>query len=226
MLDALSTEFNQCRYMKLPFDVLAYVLSEKSKGSANHEICERIWNIASSASFIKIDQCFVDQAETIRKYYRNKLCMLQLKGKKLSKFRICLLELVEDPFNIDIEHLGILVRLDDFYKEDQVIEGLARSNLITDAAAYENSLYHNTILDLEYVTKLYRKTQKDDSLYYFFKDQNRQLFCGSLSPRNPCINLLEGVLSQDNVKIELSGSGTQVRGTDIGYILLHTWKII
>lgn len=212
------------RYIKFPFDALAYVLDQQASGQPNHEIAAKLMyekNYINSS----VSQEAKERSEQIRRYYRNKFTLHTLKGNSLSKFRKTVQEIVDTPDVIEIDSFAPLVTLSNFYAEDVVVDDLIKSDLKTDPSAYRSRIVCDEILELEYITKNKRLTRNNSRHNYFFKNNSDELFCMQLSLTNSCINLFERELEQKFVKVRATGSGYATRGTNFGYVLLNQWEL-
>lgn len=227
MIDVFEVD-QEKRYLRFDFDTLAYVLDQEKSGKPSYEIGSRLVDIINRDKIeaVAVSAESQQEADAIRKYYRNKLLVHSLQGNKLSKFRISLQEIVADSRNIEVDAIGPLVSLSRFYEEDQIIDSLIRSELITEPGEYRRTVFVDKELNLEYVTKLYRKTQKMDKICYFFKNSDNHLFGVKLDRLHPCVNLFERELEKTQVKIKATGSGTSTIGTNLGYVHLSNWNLI
>lgn len=227
MIDALELE-QEKRYLRFDFDALAYVLDQEKSGKPSYEIGSRLVDkiYQDRIEAVAVSAESQQEADAIRKYYRNKLLLHSLQGNKLSKFRISLQEIVADSRNIEVDSIGPLVSLSRFYKEDQVIDSLVRSELITEPSEYRKAVFVDKELDLMYITKLYRKTRKIDKISYFFKNSSDHLFRLQLDRLNPCVNLFERELEKAKIKIKATGSGATIAGSNLGFMHLSNWNLI
>jgi len=110
---------------------LAIVVSMLEAGKEKWEIGETIKSLGLRPD-IKIDTAVTKQhqkiANEIYEYFAKKYTMRRLKNEHISEYMLAVEELCENQTQMNAEHVGILVTLPKFFKENQQLESLMRSN--------------------------------------------------------------------------------------------------
>ena len=206
-------------------DPLAIVLLKKLiDGKANYEIAQEL----RTASTLEIsNNDILNAAADIRKYYRNKLVMLTLKGKKISKFRQDLYELVETDNILYLreDFIPMLVKLPDFYEEDKMFDRFAKEYDTSDKTYHRVSGVDKKI-SLVPVEKHRRKTTKGDATNYYFTDHKKRLYKLELNPNNPCMHLFDREFNRDKLDLKCNVGGMKIRGTEMNMFYISNWQVL
>lgn len=114
-----------------------------------------------------------NHAEKIRDYYSKLIVLWNLKGKRLTKFRQNLQELISDGNKIREDHLGIAYRLPEFYAYDQKLDAIRSENLDdkVDGRVFKSRRFKDS-LALIPIDKIHRKTKYLDKFVYWLKTKD------------------------------------------------------
>lgn len=211
--------------VKYKFDPLGLALARLAAGKTKVEVVEELSRAETVSSW---DKDYDQQADTIRKYYRNKLLIQSLKHTKgtMSKFRQDLRKYVNsDSANeIDRSDVPMIVKLPDFYAEDKMMDQFEKE-YVMDAKYYERQTAYNS-LTLYPMNKFHRKTKSSDSLYYWFRDDDNLVYRIELESKNPCLHLFEREFANSSVKLDTLCNFTKTRGQTYVFYNLNKWKIL
>ena len=207
------------------FDPLAFTLASLDSGMSKSNIVDTLGTENPKGVWIaEFDQ----QANDIRKYYRNKLMLRTLKHSniKMSKFRQDLYNYVEsnNPYTIDRNDIPMIVKLPDFYAEDKMMDQFVK-DYVMDSKHYQNQTAHDS-LTLYPMRKFHRKTQSSDLLHYWFCDDANLVYRIDLEPKNPCVHLFEREFANSSIKFNTLCNLIKTRGQPYAFYKLNKWEIL
>jgi hypothetical protein len=165
--------------IEFDFDPLAFALSAADQNqykSDVHGLLEhKLVNLSSDFQDQRrmiLDQIenFRDLSNDIQKYFRNKLLLRRLKGSHMSDYMISLEQILDNPKKIKRSQIKILLRLNDFYKENRETDVLFQKFKSLKTRETE---YH---LDDEFtfvkIIERFSKDKKANRYYFANKNQN------------------------------------------------------
>jgi hypothetical protein len=208
--------------LKFKGDPLALVLAYRENGMENWKITEHL--TSSSTWDLLATKEHVQQANDIKKYYRNKFVINIFKhgDRGMSKFRQDLRDYVEsdNPYTVYKNDIPMIVKLPEFYEEDKMMDEFVKEYRM-DAKHYENVTDSRFLYPMR---KHHRKTKRTDQLHFWFQDSNKLVYRINIDPKNPLLHLFEREFAKD--KICLSGTfySTRIRGQDYTFYSLNNWK--
>lgn len=141
----------------------------------------------------------------------------------MSKFRQDLRNYVEsdDPYNVYKNDIPMIVKLPDFYLEDQMMDQMVRDYRMGEQY-YANSKGERVLYPLN---RYYRKTKKTDQLYFWFRDDSNLIYRINIDPKNPLLHLFEKEFLKKSVKIYATFYSTRIRGQDYTFYSLNHWRL-
>lgn len=210
--------------LKFKGDPLALVLAYREKDMENWKITEQLtssptWDLLAMKEHVQ-------RANDIKKYYRNKFMLNALKntGQGMSKFRQDLHNYVEsdDPYTVFKNDIPMIVKLPEFYAEDQAMDEMAK-NYKMDGKFYDNGSGERALYPLQ---MLHRKTKNTDQLHYWFRDIGDTVYRISVDPKNPLLHLFEREFAKDTVRVQGTFYPTKIRGQSYVFYSLTHWTIV
>jgi hypothetical protein len=153
-----------------------------------------------------------EQAESIRKYYADRIMLRTLTNNKpLTAFYRDLYELITRSVEMQRRHEGMIYRLPYFYAED-----MAREEL-------ENYFSNTTVLNrwltvdkethtLVPVSKIFRSRRSGEVYEYWFRNECDEPVLWSISSNTDLRSIVEDVWTQPKITVQALFSVGQVRG--------------
>jgi hypothetical protein len=194
------------------FDPLAFTLSAIAKNKHLSEI-HTLLLTADVDDFSKeyydrerepivdnIDQ-YQKSSDAIRRFFKNRLLMRRLKNQPISGFMTNLEEVLENPQQLKQSQVAILIKLPDFYREDQETEKLFKQYQSVSGSMRQEFVDET----FEYVTKIERNSSKDRALRYYFANQKQELLMISFKQNDRSNNLIDYIIRQ-NQPVIIRGS--------------------
>lgn len=227
--DSNSTHYERITYLKFNEDVLALscawwrnrILSNQNK------VTPVITKMTDSVLYELVTIEDRQHAEKIRDYYSKLIVMWNLKGKRLTKFRQNLSELISDGNKIREEHLGIVYRLPEFYAYDKKLEEIRFENL-NDKINGNNfkSRRFTDSITLIPIDKMHRKTKYSDKIVYWLKSKDTNVGVSlDVGRTNELISIWDKIF---NLKqpINIHGVYSFTDILDFEHFRLTNWKIV
>jgi len=163
------------------------------------------------------------KSENIRRYYSEKLIMLTLQGRELTKYRKDLQKFLHGNFkNVPDSLVGIVYRLPYFYDYDRQVDDI-----------FESSYFKNNRLpdmrevkerDLTFLKKIENQRRNVDNVEYWFQDSQLNKVMFSVKADNPLLELLDRYINAGNVGIV---GKYNVRKKDLNeYFTIEKWSFV
>ena len=180
----------------------------------------RIWQENPARRWSDLDSVVVwqddiEQAQALRKYYRERLVMSALKNvnRQVSEFRRKLGALVTDQLEITKDELGLLYRLPYFYAEDldidYVVANTANSREISPVPADSQPLVM-TFLPLRKIFRSRRSAEVNQ--YWWTAEPGGIPFEFSVRTDNPLAGMIDGLFEREQVTLQHRVRPTSFRG--------------
>jgi hypothetical protein len=215
-----------------PYDVLASIISSLDAGVAGWEIGESWASIKNSKSFdgLKItgvSESHVQEADQVRKYYRNKLTIAALKSQNMSQFRIDLQELLNlEPTKLNLKFLPMMIRLPSFYKEDRALDAIKKDTIQPEDDRLTRRVHEYETRVLKHIDITHRKTKSINATWYWFVDENNMLHRLSIDGKNKLSHVFEKFL-KDSIRIRAYYPVSKVRGTEMSFFSVEgDWELL
>lgn len=212
------------KQIKFNADPLALTLVAKESGKPIWEIAE--WLNRDNSREVLAQMQHVEQANDIKRYYRNKLMVRSLKhsDQKMSRFRSDLRDYVEseDPYTIYASDIPLIVKLPEFYEEDKMMDEFKKEYNMNEIS-YKN---YTATTKLYPLRKHQRKTSKTDSVNYWFRDIAGCIVKFQIDPKNQLLHLFEKVVfNKESIEVTATYNKTKMRGQDYVYYTPNNWSI-
>ena len=205
---------------KFPDDVLAIScciqrLSRSLPGSARFN---RSLDSSDNKEITDLDR---KKAENIRKYYNDKLMMLTLQGRQLTKFRKDLQKFLNsDPTQVLESLCGIVYRLPYFYDYDKDIDDIFKSSYFKNTRP--NDMAENLPRRLNFVKKVENQRKHFNNIEYWFQDESLNKVMFSIAANNPLLELLDRHIDTNGFNVK---ARYYVRKKDLNeYFVLEKWS--
>lgn len=214
------------KYVHFVYDPLAIVVELSEQGKAAWEIAEVLRTKTSNNS--QPSGKAREQADAIRKYYRNKLMVLGLKNQSMSQFRRDLQDFVDrkEENYVKEQELRMIVKLPEFYREDRALEDIAkRFRFGIDDYKKSTSLV-NTDITLRPINKIHRKTKQCNLMQYYFANKDRDVFRIDIQGDNPLLHLFEKAIDQEEITVNACTNAQSIRGTEYAYYHVFNWQLV
>lgn len=161
--------------MPLGFDALAWLMKIRSQHPDNIKYANAMFSasLKGPVSVDSIEPEFVASADAIRRHFKNKLLLTSLRGEVVSPFRQRLTEVVENPCQLLSTDIPVLLRMPDFYLEDQEMELIIKNYQSVDT----DERYQQVDDRFHYVGRVTRVVKHHPQYRYYFSNSNRNLLC-------------------------------------------------
>jgi hypothetical protein len=163
------------------------------------------------------------KAENIRKYYKDKLLMLTLQGRELTKYRKDLQKFLHgNPLQVPDSLAGIVYRLPYFYDYDKEIDGIFQSSY------FKNNNLPNmrepVQRDLKFLKRIENQRRRMNNIEYWFEDDKLNKVMFSITGDNPLLTLLDRHIG--NTGLSITGKYF-LRKKDLNeYFVMEKWSFV
>lgn len=220
-IDEFESTYKKNHKLKLQADPLALVIGQIENGKPLWEIGDWL----RSAQQMLAQRSHVEKANDIKRYYRNKLLMRSLKysEQNFTKFRRDLRNFVEsdDPYTIYETDIPMILKLPEFYAEDQMMDGFQKEYQMT-ADSYKTREGTATLYPIR---QHQRKTKNLNQIHFWFRDSANLVYRFAIEPNNPLLHLFEREFAKDSVRIHGSYYATKLRGQDYVFYSANKWTV-
>lgn len=163
------------------------------------------------------------KSANIRKYYKDKLLMLTLQGRDLTKYRRDLQKFLHgDAFSVPDSLAGIVYRLPYFYDYDREIDDI-----------FQSSYFKNNKLpdmreilprNLKFLKKIENQRRSVNNIEYWFEDDMLNKVMFSIAADNPLLTLLDRHIN--NTGLSIIGR-YYLRKKDLNeYFVMEKWSFV
>ncbi len=215
-LDAVSTNGENYKVGAPPKRVIQFKQDPIACACASYRIWQenpaRRWSDLDS---VVVWQDDIEQAQALRKYYRERLVMSALKNvnRQVSEFRRKLGALVTDQLEITKDELGLLYRLPYFYVEDldidYVVANTANSREISPVPADSQRL----VMTFMPLRKIFRSRRSAEVNQYWWTTEAGGIpFEFSVRTDNPLAGMIDGLFEREQVTLQHRVKPTSFRG--------------
>jgi hypothetical protein len=166
------------------------------------------------------------RAEDIRKYYGRKFLWHNLNGKSMSSFRSKASSLLENRIcSLTEQDRGIYFKLPWFYSEDMIYDEFKKTLNTTKLPNLGNKRQNTFIKRLTFLKTStgWQKNRKAE--YFWFKDDNNDLYGIQLTKDNPLLEMFKGMLDE-NPTPTFQTRLTEDRIDSLHFYKLHSFKFI
>lgn len=202
-----SNEVKQEIDLEFDFDPLAFALAAKRENlfkSDVHLLLSTATKDLSPEAINQRDAIYsnmksdLDLSGKIQKYYKNKLLMRRLKGLHFTKFQEALEQVLDNPRKIKQSQIRILLKLDDFYQEDQSVDNLFKQYATIDGDPRTCEIDDEFV----FVESIDRYTKKSKIKKYFFKNSKNNLLEIASDLGTNELRLMDYLVQQPSILIQ------------------------
>ena len=163
------------------------------------------------------------KAKNIRKYYNDKLLVLTLQGKQLTKFRKDLQKFLNSEPDKVLESLcGIVYRLPYFYDYDKAVDDIFKSSYFKNTRF--NDMHELVKRNLKFVAKIENQRKHSNNTEYWFEDESLNKVMFSITTNNPLISLLDRHINNDGCSVV---TRYYLRKKDLNeYFVMENWSFV
>lgn len=163
------------------------------------------------------------KAENIRKYYNEKLVMLTLQGRDLTKFRKDLQKFLNSDSTKVLESLcGIVYKLPYFYDYDKSIDSIFKSIYYKNTRPNDMSLQVRR--ELKFIKKIENQRKHSSNYEYWFEDNQLNKVMFSIATNNPLLELLDRHINDDRLSV---AAKYYMRKKDLNeYFVMENWSFL
>ena len=215
-LDAASTNGENYKVGAPPRRVIQFKQDPIACACASYRIWQenpaRRW---SELDIVVVWQDDIEQAQALRKYYRERMVMSALKNRNrnVSEFRRKLGALVTDQLEITKDELGLLYRLPYFYAEDRdidhVIENTANSKQIAPVLVDSQPM----TMTFRPLRKIFRSRRSGETNQYWWTTETGGIpFALSVRVDNPLMSMIDSLFDQEQVQLQSRVKPVTFRG--------------
>lgn len=193
-------------------DMLALVCSLYRDGKKSKDIYEAIEQMCNNNSFSEtVEQCDIDLADSIRKFYRQKLMLKRLATEDISEFDKIVEWIVSNPEHLYKQsHLRPLVKLPVFYIEDSETKDIIKNH--TSVPEKCADAIHCSIT---YVGCVRKNISRGEYISYYFSTPDNHLLkvVAKVDIENTAPNLWDSILKTNkNIKIDTPVNRERIPG--------------
>jgi hypothetical protein len=206
------------------FDTLALACEAHLAGKNGTEIFSLIQAAHTQKPMPNISNAAYKHAETVRKYFRNKMMIRTLKGEHMSEYMTSLTEFLDTENNlIKKKHVPILVKLPKFYDENTQTETVFKQYV--SLAEKGGELINDSF---RFVTQIHRQSKNQNFHRFYFANSRKQLLTFTLTKNEMGFKLWNYIAQQqDSIKIKARVSKHNIPGYDfIMYHLSNDYEIL
>lgn len=163
------------------------------------------------------------KAENIRKYYGEKLTVLTLQGRELTKFRKDLQKFLNSDSTKVLESLcGIVYKLPYFYDYDKSVDSIFKSMYFKNARP--NDMSQPVRRELKFVKKIENQRKHSNNYEYWFEDEALNKVMFSIATNNPLLELLDRHINNDRLNVV---TRYYMRKKDLNeYFVMENWTFV
>lgn len=163
------------------------------------------------------------KAENIRKYYKDKLLMLTLQGRDLTKYRKDLQKFLHgDALNVFDSLAGIVYRLPYFYDYDKEIDDIFQSSYFKNNKLPD--MREAVPRNLKFLKKIENQRRRVNNVEYWFQDDMLNKVMFSITADNPLLTLLDRHIN--NTGLSIVGK-YYLRKKDLNeYFVMEKWSFV
>lgn len=233
--DGVWNDFAEPTIVEADQDILAYFLANTDYLTEADRPASIQWNdvlMGNDDDVVTPSEGHIELAQTIRKFYRDRIMMRRLSGRTTSHFQNKVYQFAtsETPNRIDVDAMGLMIKLPEFYEYDRKIDHLYE-NYNTDEFTHVGNIglldEETRTLTLVEHTKRRTKITKDHE--FWFSDDSKRLYKMTVKIANPLAHLLERYIGMKNNVLDVSAyyhPTNQFSGyDDFRYYDLSHWTI-
>lgn len=163
------------------------------------------------------------KATNIRNYYKDKLLMITLQGRELTKYRKDLQKFLHGDTHKVFDSLsGIVYRLPYFYDYDKEVDDVFKSSYFKNNRP--NDMLNPVERNLKFLKKIENQRRNVNNIEYWFEDDALNKVMFSITHNNPLLTLLDRHI--DNKGLAVNGR-YYVRKKDLNeYFVLEKWSFV
>lgn len=198
-------------YVEFDFDPLAFILAGIENNINLSVLYELLVdkNLLTNYNYNDLYRVIFDnihlhmiKSQEIQKYFKNKLLLRRVKGYHISEYMMCLETLLSNFNKIKKEHISILLKLPDFYRESTETDQVYKN--FFPLKEQKNSI-KNVNDRFCFVKKINRFSRKNNFSRYYFSNANNNLALISINKNSNEDSLMEYIVSS-NQSITIKGS--------------------
>lgn len=148
-------------------------------------------------------------ADTIRKYFKNKILMRRLKNEHVSEFMIDTEALLESS-SVRQDRLNILVKLPMFYHESIVTEGLLKDH---NSLESDRGLYNSEEV-WSFVKRIDRFSRNQKTQNFYYKNKNNNLLRVSVPYKDMGSSIWDYISKKKEIGIKAPLPKVRLQGYD------------
>lgn len=212
--ETLSESIKKVSYREHQFSVdpLAVVVDYHNAGRSGHEIYD---NLVNYREFSSPSADAVVQADSIRRFFKNKIFLRRLKNYHISDYMKEMELVLENAQSVRSDRLPILVKLPAFYSESIETETLFKEyeSLASDRGLYESNEVWT------FVKEISKYNRHDKSANFYFTNHNKHLLKVSVPFKDMGQSAWNYISSKEKIGVKGTLSKMRVRGYD--FCLYH-----
>jgi len=221
-VNAVAVEEKPKEYLEFNTPPLAILVSMLEAGKEQWQIVETIKSLGMRPDIITdpaVTRQHQKTAAKIYEYFAKKYTLRRLKNEHISEYMMAVEELCENRTRMDAEHLGILVTLPKFYRENQELESLMKASkpLVTEVS-------HSIELDetVEFVKSIDISRKRGSVTHYFWRRLDGTLL-RTVSKTHDIGNSAWACLAHaGKIKVKIQhGQAARIQGYDFAVLNLY-----
>lgn len=162
-------------------------------------------------------------AEDIRKFFKNSIMLRRLKSQHISSFMEAVEDLTSSPQSVDKEHIKVLVKLPNFYRESKETEKIfsQRKSVISknnDVVRFDGTL--------TFAGKIKRSSKRENQMRYYFATEDNHLFAVFIQYSDTSRSAWDYISKKDKFRIKADLVVGRQPGHDFNFYKLgHIYEL-
>lgn len=214
--DIFKTDFKveEVKYTDFDADPFPSVCQLYDKNRDGSSIFDYITTNDLSKIVVSVD--YIEKAETIKSYFKNKILLRRLKGEHVSEWMKEVEILLENPLKVKTKSIRILVTLPRFYKENLILDELTSNHTSLEVGniyTLENSY------TCEFVTKVHRNSNQSNHYDFYWKTKDNNLVRVRCKPNEYSYSAWEFLSTLKKIKITGIFGHSKIQGYNFSVII-------
>ena len=231
--DGVWNDFAEPTIVEADQDILAYFLANTDYLTEADRPASIQWNdvlMGNDDDVVTPSEGHIELAQTIRKFYRDRIMMRRLSGRTTSHFQNKVYQFAtsETPNRIDVDAMGLMIKLPEFYEYDRKIDYLHENYNTKESKKAGNILLDEETRSLTLVEHTKRRTKDTKDHEFWFSDDGKRLHKVTVEIANPLVHLFERYIKMKDNQLDIRAYyfQTQQKGyDDFYYYELSNWAI-
>jgi hypothetical protein len=214
-------EKKEPKYVEFAVDPLALVLKWLDEGKHLSEIYSFLENVEYTPIDKELLSKLLIRAGEVRNFFKNSIVFRRLKGEHISSFMEAVEELNENIFKVNVDHIKILVKLPDFYRESMETRELFSKYKSLKSLGISGEIEE----PWTFVKKIKRSSKNENLWRYYFSNSKNELMNINVSTSSDARIFLDYICELKTVGFKGTAFSTRQPGHDFYYYKLSNYEL-